>query len=311
MTIKHLVISGGGPNILQIYGGLKYANIKNIWTIDNIETIHATSAGTVISLLFMLKIPIEDIDNYFINRPWYNIFHISPQHFLQLFNKTGIFSIKVLSEFLNPLFKSVDCDCNITLQQLYERTNIKFYSYTSCLEEFDSRILSYTTVPDMRIIEAIYASISIPCLFEPMLYKNKHYFDGGLFTNYPLDKCIELLETTNTTFHVDEILGICGNNNKYKPPDIIEEDTIEAEIHPLKNIFEYFFEFIKKMINYCGNTNKHEIKYEIKMHFIPFTLTNWNDLITSKQHREENIHRPIKIIDNLIESNWEKTNITP
>ena len=179
----------------------------------------------------------------------------------------------------------------------------------------------------------------LPTVFEPMLYKNKHYFDGGLFTNYPLDKCIELLETTNTTFDTDEILGICGNANKYKQQDnpeikpqdtteedaveedldkedeikkdlieedILKEDTIKEEIHPLKNIFEYFFEFIKKMIRYCGNTNKHEIKYEIKLHFIPFTLTNWNDLITSKQHREENIHRPIKIIDNLIESNWKK-----
>ena len=299
MTIKHLVISGGGPNILQIYGGLKYSHIKNIWAIDNIETIHATSAGTMISLLFILKIPFDNIDNYFINRPWDNLFYISPQHFLQLFNKPGIFSIDALSEFLNPLFKSVDCNCNITLQELYERTNIQFYSYTSCLDDFNSIVLSHDTFPNMKVIEAIYASISIPCLFEPLLYKNKYYFDGGLFANYPINNCIDILKSNQEVVDTDEILGICGDDKHNS-----EENIITQERTTLKNVFEYFFEFIKKMIGYCHNTSKHEIKYEIQLHFIPFTLTTWNELIKSKQLREENICRPNQIIDHLLETAW-------
>jgi len=225
---------------------------------------------------------------------------------LQLLNKTGIFSIDVISEFLNPLFKSVDCDCNITLQQLYERTNIKFYSYTSCLDDFDSKILSYNTFPDMRVIEAIYASISIPCLFEPLLYQNKYYFDGGLFANYPLDNCIELLKSIDDTFDNDEILGLCGDTNKHTNITKSEDNhkDIVEERQSIKNIFEYFFEIIKKMIKYCDTIIKYEIKYEIQLHFIPFTITNWNELINSKIMREENICRPIQKIDNLIETDW-------
>ena len=97
MPIKHLVISGGGPNILQLYGGLKYSHIKDVWCIDNIESIYATSAGSIVSLLSLLKIPFNDIDNYLINRPWDTIFNISGHSLLRLLKETGIlnFSFKL------------------------------------------------------------------------------------------------------------------------------------------------------------------------------------------------------------------------
>lgn len=306
MTIKHLVISGGGPNMLQLYGALKYSNQKDVWSIDNIRSIHATSAGTVVALLFMLKMPFEDIDNYMINRPWDTLFNISPQHILQLISKTGIFNIEALIEFVGPLLRCKDYSIDITLQELYDLTNIEFYAYTTCLNTFEGVTISYKSHPNMRIIEAIYSSISIPCLFEPLNYEDNYYFDGGMFSNYPLSKCIELLESNNSSdspIDYDEIMGICSIKDK-----IAQTDTHIYPAIEMKNIFDYFFEFIKKMINKCNTTKeRYSIKYELPLVFVPFTVSTWNDLINSKDIRKTSISLPEEMIDKRIEDKWKST----
>ncbi len=301
MPIKHLVISGGGPNILQLYGGLKYLHIKNIWSINDIKSIHATSAGTIIGLLLLLKIPFEDIDNYFINRPWDTIFNISGQHILQLLKTTGIFNINSLTEFLDPLFKCKHCDSNLTLQDLYNLTNVDFILFTSCLNEFKYVNISHKSHPNMKVIEAIYSSISIPCLFEPLCYENKYYFDGGLFSNYPLDKCINKIssESDDDNIDTDEILGVCGEKQD------LSTNELDVTIEPITNIFEYFFVFVRKIISYFDTKNKYKIKHELRLNFVPFNISTWNELINSKEIREANIQLPIEKIDMLIENNWE------
>jgi len=306
MTIKHLVISGGGPNILQLYGALKYLHQKNIWSVDNIQSIHATSAGSLVSLLFMLKIEFENIDNYVINRPWDTLFQISAQQLLQLITTTGIFTISALIEFLAPLFKCKEYSIDITLQELYEVSNIEFYTYTSCLNSFEGVTISYKTHPNMRVIEAVYSSISIPCLFEPFKYEDNIYFDGGMFSNYPLNKCIELLESnnsSNTDIDYDEILGICNVNDKNIITDTNKLPTIE-----LSNIFDYFFEFIKRLMSRCNTTEtQYSIKYELQLVFVPFTLSTWNDLINSKDTRRNSMALPIEVIDKKLEDEWKPT----
>lgn len=306
MTIKHLVISGGGPNMLQLYGALKYSNQKDVWSIDNIQSIHATSAGAVVALLFMLKMDFEDIDNYMINRPWDTLFHISAQQLLQLITKTGIFNISALTEFVAPLLKCKEYSNNITLQELYDATNIEFYTYTSCLNSFEGVTISYKTHPTMRVIEAIYSSISFPCLFEPFHYEDKCYFDGGMFSNYPLDKCIELLESNNSSnaqIDYDEIMGICNILDK----NILADKKTSSAIE-MNNIFDYFFEFIKRVIKNCDTTKiNYKIKYELPLVFIPFTLSSWNDLINSKDIRKNSMELPMEIIDKKLENDWKST----
>jgi hypothetical protein len=75
----------------------------------------------------------------------------------------------------------------------------------------------------------------------------------------------------------------------------------------MSNIFEYFFEFIKKIINKFDNSYKINIKYELKLNFVPFTISVWNELINSKDIREQNIQLPIEKIDTLLNDVWKNT----
>ena len=66
MTIKHLVMSGGGPTMLQTLGALNYLVINNFVDLENIETIYGTSAGAIIGVCIALKFDWDTINDYII-----------------------------------------------------------------------------------------------------------------------------------------------------------------------------------------------------------------------------------------------------
>ena len=82
MTIKHLVISGGGPIGLSYLGAMEYLIDNGFVNMDNIESIYATSAGTVIAVTLSLKYDFSTIKKYAIERPWNDVFKISAKQII-------------------------------------------------------------------------------------------------------------------------------------------------------------------------------------------------------------------------------------
>ncbi len=48
MTIKHLVISGGGPIIIQMLASIQELEERNYLKMKDIESIYGTSAGAIL-----------------------------------------------------------------------------------------------------------------------------------------------------------------------------------------------------------------------------------------------------------------------
>ena len=69
MPIKHLVLSGGGPIGISFLGALEYLSNEKYINIDEIETIYATSIGTVMSTILCLNYDWPTINKYIIERP--------------------------------------------------------------------------------------------------------------------------------------------------------------------------------------------------------------------------------------------------
>jgi predicted acylesterase/phospholipase RssA len=81
MTIKHLVISGGGPIMVQILGAIQHLEQHNFVDMKNIESIYGTSAGAIVGILICLKYDWETINDYIIKRPWQDVFPIKVQYY--------------------------------------------------------------------------------------------------------------------------------------------------------------------------------------------------------------------------------------
>jgi len=74
MTIKHLVISGGGPTLIKSLGACQYLEKNNFWKIDDIQSIHGTSAGAVIGGILCMRYDWETLNTYIIDRPWHEAY---------------------------------------------------------------------------------------------------------------------------------------------------------------------------------------------------------------------------------------------
>ena len=73
-TIKHLVISSGGPAGFTMYGALRYLNKEGVWNINNIKSMYGTSVGSVIAIFLALNYDWDTIDNFLLKRPWSKIY---------------------------------------------------------------------------------------------------------------------------------------------------------------------------------------------------------------------------------------------
>jgi predicted acylesterase/phospholipase RssA len=204
MTIKHLVLSGGGLLGLASLGCLhKLLELKKI-EINEIETIHSCSVGSLIAILLCFhKLGIDNImiKDYFIERPFDEVYKITVEKIIDLYHNNGLFDQNTIFELIRPFFQILELDMMITMKEMYELTRIEIYIFSVNINTFKSTELCYKH-HDIPIIHAIYMSCSLPIFFKPLKFNNDYYIDGSLLCNYPIKQCIDM------NYNNEEILGI-------------------------------------------------------------------------------------------------------
>ena len=200
--IKHLVISGGAEWGFTGFGILYEGFECGFLDIDDIESMYMCSAGSIIGCMLALKIGHKTIHDYLIKRPWETVCKENKCSILDLYDSKGMIQRGFFETMFSPLLKSVDLSCDVNLGELYEYNGIDIHIFTTELNEFKIVDLSHTTHPEWRLIDAIYASSSIPIVFSPIIIGEQCYMDAGILLNYPI---VEFLRSVENP---EEILGI-------------------------------------------------------------------------------------------------------
>jgi predicted acylesterase/phospholipase RssA len=240
MTIKHLVISGGGPIMVQVLGAIQHLEQNNFVTMDNIESIYGTSAGAVVGILICLKFDWETINDYIIKRPWHDVFSIKVQNILDAYTKKGVYDIKTIEKCFKPLFDAKDISLEINLEDFYKLTNVELHMFSFEINEYKVHDISYLTHPKLSLMSAVQMTSALPILVTPVCIDNKCYIDGGMSCNYSLSYCIESGKKT------DEILGF---KNKYG-----EDKTC---INTESSILDFLLSFLFKAV-FSVSTDKSQ-----------------------------------------------------
>jgi len=291
MTIKNIIFSGGGHTFYQTLGIIQTLEKNNIWKIENIEKIYGTSAGALLGAILCLKFDWETLNDYFLNRPWNDVFNVDINSILSIFNKKGFFNITQLELIFKPLLHAKDLTLNITLKELYEYSKIELHMYSFEINYFKLKEISYKTHPDLSLMTALNMTSALPIMFSPVCIDDKCYIDGGTFTNYPLSFCIE------QNNKIDEILGIKNEfngesiNNTYDE-DIKKNDVINNE----SSLLDFFISFFQKLIlNFnIDNNLTYKIKHEIYCECQSITFSFLNKVMSCIETRK-------KLLENGIE----------
>lgn len=251
MTIKHLVISGGGPTMLQSLGSIQHLEETNFINRNEIETIYGTSAGCLVAVLLCLNYDWETINDYIIKRPWQDVFSIKIQQIFESYTKKGIFDIQTIEKCLKPLLDAKDIPLDINLEDFYNLSKIELHFFTFEINEFKLEDISYLTHPTLLLSNALLMTCGIPLLITPTIKENKCYIDGGLVCNYPLKYCVE------SGKNIDEILGF---KNCYKDS---KNTNIDGDSTMLDFMLSILFKTIHSLrVNYVEPSIKYEIIFD-------------------------------------------------
>lgn len=215
-----LVLSGGATKGIAQIGALHCLKRHNM--LDSIKTIAATSAGSMVGLLY--AVGYQPLELY----KFIKLLNLGQTKKLDTGNvitnygfDNGIRMMLVLRKMITAKGFSE----NVTFKEMYHKTLINFIVTGSCVNDKKVYYFSHIDYPDMRVLDAIRISISIPIIFTPCTYEGKIFVDGGCIDNFP----IHLFNN-----EMDKVIGIYVSEERKPVPEIkYIEDYLINIIHCL------------------------------------------------------------------------------
>lgn len=197
---KTLVLSGNSTNSVVSLGALHYIYEMN-WLKD-IQTYVAVSSGTIISVLLSIGYtPIEIIsyicfDQAYKNMPSFNLLNT-------LVTGHSTISFLPIRNHMEKMIRN-QISCIPTLEEMFIKTKKTVVFTVYNLSDHKREYISHTTNPTLSVIDAIHMSCNFPIIFEPFVFENKLYIDGGLSDSFPVEFAINEFESPT--------LGVCIQN---------------------------------------------------------------------------------------------------
>jgi predicted acylesterase/phospholipase RssA len=264
--IECLVFSGGLYHGFKTLGIINYLLQEKFIIKNEVLEIVGSSVGSIIGILILLDIPYIDSVNYFIQRPWHKSF--KNIEISNLFIRKGIFDIDIFKIAFKNLFEASSLNIDITLLEFYTITKIKYTCvvYNTTTQELN--YFNYENTPDLKVLEAIYASCSIPIIFEPYKYKDVFYTDGLMLTPFPINYAIDKYDSDKIV--AIQISELCDDDFM-----INEEDNIISFLMKLFNGYRNKYKYVNKNYN---------IKYLINS-TSPICVNEVMDILTDESSR--------------------------
>ena len=232
-----IVLSGGGARGAIEVGVLQALDEYGV----KVEAISGTSIGAIVGVLYSAGIDPLKMKEIMAGQNFTKLWHFS-------WSKKGLLNMNDLLK----IFKENN------IPTAFDLLNIPFYCCASNLDTGKGDIFH-----SGNLHQAVVASASIPLLFKPVIINGKHYIDGGLYNNFPIEPIIETHPY---------ILGVHVNN--YKEPEdynalaiaervfsAVVRQNIVAKLNKCDYLIDPFLEERSGIIDFKQTDKLFEIGY--------------------------------------------------
>jgi NTE family protein len=182
MTFKKLILNGGGVLGICYIGAMKIVEEKQ--KIIAIEEFVGVSAGSICCLGLILGNTSDEMKEIIENIELINEKDIS---ILNLFENFGINNGDSIIKTIETILTKKGYNSSITLSELYKLTGKNFIIVVTNLSKYRAEYLNHETAGDLKVIDAIRMSISIPLYFQSVIFRGDYYVDGALSDNFALN----------------------------------------------------------------------------------------------------------------------------
>ena len=162
-----------------------------------------------------------------------------------IYKNYGINSSSSIRKHINGILNT-KLNQDVTMSELFKKTGKELVLVSCCLNREKPVYFHHATFPNVKLIDAIIASLSIPLFFHPLsltVFETEDYFvDGGVVDNYPIwifNNIEALYQGDLSTFNREQInpltlgLKLLGKSN----------------ISPIRKPVESVFNFTTQLIN--------------------------------------------------------------
>jgi hypothetical protein len=178
MISKLLILSGGSLNGLAYLGMFRYLESKKMHA--NQFKIYGSSIGGILGMFWNMGYDSEMMIRVFAKFPFFPSSNVQ-----NLITNGGLDDGKNLENLFIDILKLKFSD----ITNFNEFTLSKFpniYLCTCDVYEKKTVYLSSEKFPDLPIHLALRMTCNLPFIFEPVIYMNHYYVDGGIIENIPL-----------------------------------------------------------------------------------------------------------------------------
>lgn len=186
MKYDTLIISGGSVKGYAILGSFKYLFDNNIIKYSNLKHIIGASVGALMSLPILLKIDTNIISKIMLNTD-IKLYNEEQFTIKNLFNNYGIYENCEIEKYVKIFCKYFLKKENITLKELFKKTNIKFTVKVSNVTKNSIEYINHLNYPNLDLVTLIKMTTSIPIFFKPVIYNNNIYCDGANGGGLPIE----------------------------------------------------------------------------------------------------------------------------
>jgi hypothetical protein len=172
--MEDLFIGGGGYSGIMFIGVLEYLHENNLLDLKN---FYGCSIGSLIGILYLSGYTPKEILSKFMDL---NLKEIVKYDFNNIsnFSKNHIIDDLFLDTLINYVFLLNGNYPNITLYEFSKKTKVNINIHVTKLDTNEYINLNNREYPEIKLKDAIKASMSIPFIFKSVNIGDSQYIDG-------------------------------------------------------------------------------------------------------------------------------------
>jgi len=182
--IKNLILSGGSSKCIVYVGAIR--SLIELDILQHIQNFAGTSGGALLTSLLVLDYTIDEIEELYYKLNLSDLMDIKGDNILHFFNDYGLDPGDKVIQLIKIVIKKKTNNPDITFKELYKITHKNLIITGTCVEKECVEYFNYIDTPDMPVYLAIRISISIPFIFNRVIYNNYTYIDGGFIEYFPI-----------------------------------------------------------------------------------------------------------------------------
>jgi len=247
--IKNLVLKGGGVKGIAYVGALR--ELEKHLILQRIERVAGTSAGSLIAGMLAVGLSSWQIEELMFSLD-FKKFESRANPF-RILTTYGLYSGGYISDFIRSFLKQslYQLSPEVTFKEMKDAGCKDLYVFTCNVNSQSIVELSAEATPEVMVVEAIRASMSIPLFFKAFQFSkgmpdDHFYIDGGVVYNYPLSFFDGLKFNKNPDEINKESLGLYLYAKEKKAPKLLKRSM---PLFFVKQLFESLMEAQDDMID--------------------------------------------------------------